>query len=130
MRLRRTTVWACLLILLLGCGSSNWGTATGTASLDGEPLQKGTVSLEPVDGGAIAYATITANGSFRVMTGSKEGLQIGKYKVTVVDQTIPDMDSNEVVKLLTPAKYADSATSELEATIKPGRNTLEFHLKK
>ncbi len=131
MRYARTIVWAGLLFAFLGCGSSSdWGTATGSAFLDGQPLEKGTVTLEPVDGGATAYATITANGTFRVMTGAQEGLKVGQYQVTIVDQTMPESGSTQVAKLLTPTKYASSATSELLATIKTGRNALEFHLKK
>lgn len=65
-----------------------------------------------------------------MMTGAREGLKIGEYKATVVDQTIPEAGTDQVGVLLTPAKYAAIATSGLAATIKPGANMLEFHLKK
>ena len=115
------------LLILVGCGPGDWGTATGTAYLDGKPMDKGMVTFEPVGGGASAYAQI-ADGAFKAMTGSQEGLKAGDYIVTVVNLTLPDY--GEIAQNLAPPQYASVTTSDLKATVKPGVNTFEFHLKK
>src|SRR5438270_13282201 len=103
---------AAMLGALTGC-AGDWGTAAGTVTHNGAPLKKGTVTFTPKEG-PTAYATI-ADGNFTVMTGSSVGLKPGDYVVTVVDQTIPDPDANELAKILTPVKYASPATSDLKA---------------
>jgi hypothetical protein len=115
---------------LSGCVNSDWGTATGTVTLDGTALTKGIVTFHPVEGGPVATSSISSNGTFQAMTGAKPGLGIGAYKITVVEQTIPAIDSGENVELLTPSKYASVATTDLAVTIKSGHNPVDLILKK
>jgi hypothetical protein len=117
------------LLNLAGCSSSDWGTATGTVTLDGKPLEKGRVTLEPEAGGATAYAQINA-GKFTVMTGAEQGLKVGNYKVMIIDQTIPEFGTDQQPEILTPLKYSSPETTDLTATIKAGHNQLEFVMKK
>ncbi len=128
MRTASSIALPCALLLLSGC-SGNWGTATGTVTLDGNRMTKGMVTFHASGGGADAYAQINPDGTFQAMTGSDRGLKVGDYTVTVVDQTIP-AGLGEMVKILTPPKYASPATSDLKATIKPGGNAFDFILTK
>ena len=118
-----------LLLVLAGC-RSDWGTATGAVTLDGERMKKGLVTFHPVSGGATAYSTINTDGTFRAMTGTDDGLKTGDYVVTVTDQFVPDSSTPELVKLLTPEKYSAPATSDIKVTVKSGSNSFDFHLKK
>jgi hypothetical protein len=118
-----------VLVSLAGCSNSDWGTATGTVTLDGQPLEKGLVTLEPDGGGVTAYAQIKA-GQFTVMTGAAQGLKVGDYKVMIVDQSAPVFGSNEQPVILTPLRYASAKTTDLTASIKTGHNSLEFAMKK
>lgn len=122
-------VVCCLLLLHVGC-SRDGGTATGTVTYDGQRMTKGMVTFHPAVGGADAYATIAANGTFEAMTGTDVGLKTGEYVVTIVDQTIPESGSGDEVKVLTPAKYASPTTTDLKVTIQAGANRFDFQLKK
>lgn len=130
---RRTSFAAILLAVSLlaiaGC-RSDWGTATGAVTLDGKRMNKGSVTFHPVSGGPLAYGTIDSSGTYRAATGTEDGLKTGEYVVTVIDQNVPDSSSPELVKFLTPEKYAAPTTSDLKVTVKSGGNTFDFTLKK
>src|SRR5262245_52376087 len=98
MRLIPTFLVVSLLASLIGCGG-DWSSVTGTASVDGQRLKSGTVTFHPVGEGAAGYGGLTKDGTFTIMTGTATGIKAGDYAVTVVDQTIPDPDSGESVKV-------------------------------
>jgi hypothetical protein len=129
MRLARMIVVFGLLLALSGC-AGDWGTVKGTASVEGQRLKSGSVTFHPKGEGAAGYGVISTDGTFKIMTGTQEGLKSGDYTVTVVDQTIPDPDSGETVKILTPAKYASPVTTDFKVTVNPGANSFDFDLKK
>jgi len=112
---------------IAGCGSGDWGTGSGTVSVDGQALKSGVVTFHPSGGGATAYGQVT-DGKFTVYTGEQAGLKTGKYQVTVSASSIPEPGSKETAKLLTPAKYAAPATSGLDADVHSGANIFEFKL--
>lgn len=116
--------------VVAGCGSGTWGTATGTVTLDGEPLKDGVITFHPAGKQASGAGQVT-DGNFTISTGQKEGLSVGKYKVTVSASTIPKEGTSERAKLLTPPKYARTETTDLEADVKSGSNkfTFEMHSK-
>ena len=113
-------------LFLAGCGGS-WATASGTVTLDGAPLKDGTVSFHPAGDGPTAYGTVK-DGAFTVSTGQRDGLPVGKYKVTISASTIPEEGTKERAKMLTPPKYATAATTPLEADVTAGANTLKFEM--
>lgn len=117
------------VLFVSGC-QSDWGTASGTASVDGQRMKKGVVTFHPKAGGATAYATVGTDGSFSAKTGADNGLKTGDYVVTVTDHFIPDSSSGEQAKLLTPEKYATPEKSDLKVTVNSGGNTFHFDLKK
>jgi hypothetical protein len=111
-----------------GCGPANWGTATGTVTVDDQPLKSGVVTFQPVAGGAAAYGQVT-DGKFTLYTGQDAGLKAGQYQVTVAAQSVPEPGSKDRAKLLTPEKYASPATSGLKEEVRAGSNNFELRLK-
>ena len=71
-----------VVFALVGCGRQ--GTrlegiqATGTATLDGEPLEMGLIVFEPEGGGESSSSQITKDGSFKLYD-----IKPGRYKVAV-----------------------------------------------
>lgn len=118
---------ACLL-LLPGCGS-NLARVSGEVTLDGKPLETGTIVFQG-EGQAMGVGEIEG-GSYAIKTGNERGLAPGKYRVTVsAFQTRPgasDMDE-PVPAFLTPQRYNDPETSGLEVEVQPGSNTFDFPL--
>ncbi len=113
-------------IVPVGC-SGNWGTVSGTVTLDGTPLREGTITFHPQGEGPTAYGKVR-DGSFTIRTGQKEGLLPGKYKVTIAHMTIPESGSSEKAKFLTPERYSRPETSGLEADVNSGDNNLKFEM--
>lgn len=120
-----------LLTALTGCDSSG-GKVSGKVTIDGAPLTKGDISFAPVEAGPIATGKIDAGGNYTLNVGTKKGIPPGKYRVTIVAvEAVPASPENPMPlpKLLTPAKYNNSETSELTAEVKAGSNSIPFELK-
>jgi hypothetical protein len=116
----------CGLVFLVGCGSGNWGTVSGTVTQDQTPLEDGIITFHPVDGtGSSGYGQII-KGAYEISTGAKTGLPVGSYKVTVSASTIPKEGTSETAKLLTPKKYSQPHTTDLKAEVKSGSNQIPF----
>lgn len=121
---------ACLLSAAVGCGTGSGATVTGTVTLHGRPLDRGTVTFHPVESGPIAYGMIGMDGSYTLQTGARPGLDAGKYVATVVATTdAPPSSPDSTGKLLTPARYGDPKQSDLHCEVKPGHNQLDLPLK-
>lgn len=131
------TVGALALAAAVGCGGRPASVA-GFVKMAGAPLENGVVTFTPVKGGPSAYGTITAGGRYELKTGAGQGLELGDYVVTVAANATPEQAAAMGIKvgregimpLLTPLKYADTATSPLKATVKSGRQDLDFDLEK
>jgi hypothetical protein len=117
-----------LLTLVLGCGKGFDATVTGKVTVDGQPLTKGDVTFAPQGSGRVAYGAIDATGNYVIKTGEGEGVPPGEYGVTIVATGVAK-DSFTPPPLLTPQKYSDVKTSGLTASVKPGKNTFDYHLK-
>ncbi|MFM9024580.1 MAG: hypothetical protein ACKON7_04465 [Planctomycetaceae bacterium] len=104
----------------------------------GTSLENGVVTFTPVKGGPSAYGTITAGGRYELKTGGGQGLELGDYVVTVAANATPEQAAAMGIKvgregimpLLTPITYADTATTPLKATVKAGRQDLDFDIEK
>lgn len=144
------TAW-CGLVGMAGCGPGGPALvpATGTVTLDGQPVDAATVTLAPAGGGGgIASAITDAAGRFTLTTvvaglGARPGIEVGEYAVTVTKVTsataapasddpgfVPAVPENAVPKVtyLVPKGYGTAATSGLRATIAKGTNDLTFAL--
>ncbi len=116
--------------LTVGCGS-DLAEVTGTVSLDGRPLDSGTIVFQ---GPNLPQAAgqIGEDGSYSVSTGTQRGLPPGQYRVTVTAyKTRAGRDEQEapIPEFLTPVRYNNPETSGLTADVEPGGNRFDFTLK-
>jgi hypothetical protein len=125
----RVAALALLLGMTAGCWSSR-PVVEGTVTLDGEPIEKGTIELLPSDGkGPTAGCGIEA-GKYRMPAapGSRQVVIRASRK----DGQMPDPMSPGSGAMVdryvsyVPEKYNDK--TELTVTIKPGLNQHDFKL--
>lgn len=127
-------------LLLTGCNDNPMGLApvTGTVTLDGAPLDQGSIHFESVDGGnAVNTGAVIENGKYAIP--AKNGLKPGKFKVAIssapTEATITDpqeaMNAASAAKPPAnriPPQYNNQTT--LEATVtESGPNSFDFDLK-
>ena len=121
-----------------GCQKSLPATVSGTITLDGQPLPegeyiKGNVMFYPTGGGAAAFGDVTSGGTYKVTTGSTNGLEPGEYIVTAtvseIDPPPPGGYQNAPgQKLITPPRYNDRDQTHLKVQVAEGKNTLDLAL--
>ncbi len=122
-------VACCLLLAAAGCGRGHGASVSGRVTLDGEPLDTGTVTFHPVGDGPTAYGGIHPNGSYQAKTGTQPGMPPGEYRVTVLAATEPPTDGPSVPgEMITPSHYADPEQSGLRVTVERGSNRFDFPL--
>jgi hypothetical protein len=119
------------VFLAAGCGGrAGKGTVTGRVTLDGNPVEKGTIQFFPVDGkGQTAHALIQGgNFTAEVPVGPKR-VEINAPRVVGKRKAYdtPDSPLVEEYRETIPTKY--NARSELRTEVKPGRNEADFGLK-
>ncbi|NLF71831.1 MAG: carboxypeptidase regulatory-like domain-containing protein [Candidatus Anammoximicrobium sp.] len=131
---------SCLLVTSLGCGSGNplnRQAVSGNVTLDGQPLDQGTIELVPTSSeqGVLSGGMI-ADGSFQV--AADKGLPPGTYTVRIYSTETSaagaappagaDIAPAQPAKERIPARY--NSQSELKAEVKDGEsNTFTFDLK-
>ena len=127
-------------MLLPGCGDG-LVPASGVVSLDGGPVAGATVTFIPTGPGIPASGTTDATGRFELAIGSgRQGLPRGRYRVTITKLRVSGPQAGEaqrgaalaagtseteatpdgllqVIEHVLPARYADAATSGLEADV-------------
>jgi hypothetical protein len=112
-----------LLGLASGCGGNPTAKVSGTVTLDGQPLENGTITFYPTAnsgqtaGGGIENGKYTLDASPGEMTVLISANKVtGKHKM----YDTPDSPTVDTVVELIPARY--NKTSELKVTLKPGVN--------
>lgn len=119
---------------LVGCGGDGMESdVSGSVTLDGKAVGPGTIVFAPVAGEQNpATGTIQVDGTYFLSSNRARGLPAGRYKasVTVFDQPAVPLGQRSYVqpKFITPEKYADPTTSELEYDVKSGSNTIDVKL--
>jgi hypothetical protein len=122
------TVALAVLLALAGCSAKD-GKVTGTVTIDGTPLESGSILFVPVDGkspttgGSIKegrYSVRVPPGTMKVSISAPE--VVGKKKI------YPTADSPEmpVTKERLPPRYNES--TELTLEVKLGTNEKDFEL--
>jgi hypothetical protein len=126
-----------VLIAALGCSKGRAvGEVRGTVTLDGKPLEEGTVQLSALDGQAPTAGAQIVNGKFETRAA------ITKYRVKIECNIAVGPDGKKIetgkkmdkysprpeftIKQLVPDKY--NANSELELDVKSGLNESRFDL--
>jgi hypothetical protein len=107
----------CGVSSLPGCGSGGRVKVTGTVTVDGEPLESGSISFRPVDiGAAPSSGGGVAEGRFDLP--ADKGLVPGKYRVTIA----AFKKTGRMFLLGTPESVPIkfNETDKLEATIVAG----------
>jgi hypothetical protein len=129
-RICPTIVAMGLAFLLTSCGGGGpkLYPVRGKVLFENQPAEGGTVVFHPAGGNAKSPkpgGVVAADGSFTLHTYPHgEGAPAGDYGV-VVTWFPPDARGQENPKNKLPARYADPAQSELNATVKPQSNELE-----
>ena len=128
-----------LLIPLSGCGGDPLGRQpiTGSVSLDGAPVEKGTINFHPADSStATSTGGPIAAGKFSLER--QKGLAAGKYRVTVnapkpgtggqvVEGAMPGDTVAPPVELI-PPDWNTSSTQTVEVQ-SSGKNEFNFDIK-
>lgn len=151
-KLGQSVVLPLAMLAVVGCGSSGPRVqlVVGKVMLDGKPVANASVGFSPVSPGKgmPAAGTTDEAGVFRLTTfgGGKaeKGAVAGDYVVTITKtEAIGEYPTyveggpvpppfNPKIRYVVPRPYAESATSGLRATVKPGSNSdasFQFDLK-
>ena len=132
----RVLGWVLLTVALGGCGGAeklNRAAVAGAVSLDGQPLESGSIQFVPdANQGPTAGASI-AGGRYSVE--QSKGPMVGKNRVQIrgsrkTGKQIRDRLTGQMVDDLVevvPAKYRDDPAFTVE--VKSGENVLDFTLK-
>jgi hypothetical protein len=127
-------LWVALtLAAAVGCGARK-PVVSGLVTLDGQPLDNGTIQFFPVEGdGQTSAAIIEKDGSYRT-EASPTKMKVVIHSNRVVgrrkmydDQ--PDSPMVDIVEEVLPARYSDMNKTELTITVVPGDNQADFDLK-
>jgi len=119
-----------------GCGgkTNNTYPVSGKVTMNGQPLELGTVLFKSVVEGearsTTARASIDKNGFYELSTfGESDGALAGRHKVIVIAKPY---DSEEFTgrkpKSIIPLHYASSETSGLEYEVSKGVNEINIEL--
>lgn len=117
--------------MLTGCGRSDGLlTISGTVTLDGKPVQDGSVSLMPVDGKGIAGGGTIINGRYTAESSPGE-MAVQIYAHEQVEKPNPTPEEVERGlhidnKQLLPPAY--NQQSKLRITVSPDNLTHNFEL--
>ena len=122
-----------LVVGLAGCGSNAESTVYGTVTLDGEPLDHGSVTFVPnTNEGRAASGSIDTGGNYKVQAGQTGGLPAGEYvvKVSSREPAKPNPQGGPPTpgKLLTPKRYFNSNRSGLNFQVEAGSNEINLEL--
>jgi hypothetical protein len=128
------------LLLFVGACAQNGGPetlpATGTVTMNGEPVAGALVVFTPKSSGAgqlAAQAETNDAGQFDLQTylggdDYKNGVEPGEYVVTVTKLEVVQ-DMRRQPKHLLPKKYSLPGSSDLTATVDESSSSFQFDLK-
>lgn len=110
-----------LLGLSAGCGGPPQATVSGTVTLDGKPVENGTISFYPTANSGQTAGGGIENGQFTLTASPGEmTVLISANKVVGKQKMFKDGPETDKIIELIPDRY--NKTSELKVTLKPGVN--------
>jgi hypothetical protein len=116
------------LISATGCDNSAPAKVGGTVKFEGQPLAGASVTFRPIDGSRSSEGVTDSQGKYTLrFSASKIGAVAGEHKVEI--RTTPaEVDSESTIKVVErlPAKYHNA--TELKATLKSGKQVVDFDL--
>ncbi|HCS50399.1 hypothetical protein [Rubinisphaera sp.] len=131
---------ALLLIGILGCGGgggakpSGLVPVSGSITLDGSPINSGTVSFIPEDEGPMISGLIQAGRYELKYSSSASGAHPGNYKVVVFssasDDTMDEQGKPVEGESVVPEKFTNPQSTDLTITVPvEGGTNLDLNLK-
>lgn len=127
-----------LVIVATGCSKKDRpkvypSQVRGVVTLDGKPLNSGTVTFLPKqneeDGGRVGLAKIEADGSYWLGNSNRSkapGVPEGTYVVTVLAEELADDGSG--IKSKIPAGYQREETTPFKFELEKGDHVIELEL--
>jgi hypothetical protein len=128
-------------LVLVGCGSPTNKAqvvgVTGQVLLDGKPLEFGSVSFQPIQGGQPARGDIDSEGKFVLSTYKEgDGAAVGRHRVKVAyyakqDPAMAEQQAGDSLgDSLIPERYTSFAMSGIEVSVlAQGNAPFVFELK-
>lgn len=106
---------------------------SGTVTLDGQPLQAGSIQFTSLLSGESAYANLDSSGHFQVEFPEAD---VGTDYDVTIGQPIQEVDAIDAMTATNPqavnkvpARYANRGTSKLTAKLdQKGKNIVNFDL--
>ncbi|MDO5554880.1 MAG: hypothetical protein Q4G68_14080 [Planctomycetia bacterium] len=139
MNVVRYCVYFALLIvpMVTGCGDANRASLSGTVTVNGTPIENGSISFTPLQGTTSSAAGAAIKDGVYKIPNDKGPLP-GEFKVIItgtkksgkkIKEPGTGNELDEVVSAI-PAKYDPlrGGTEVLKATITTGGNKLDFDL--
>jgi hypothetical protein len=118
------------VLAVVPAGCSNTYEVTGTVRLDGQPIEKGSITFVPADGKGVTAGSEIKDGKYtvsKVSTGTRL-VQIRYPKVagkkTLYDT--PASPTRDLFREVLPPKYNDR--TELRFEVHPGANEKDWEL--
>ena len=128
-----------LLLLALGCGSSDAVVVTGTVTLDGRPLPDALVTFYPegTTAGLGGSGRTGADGQYTITPSRKGQALLGTYRVVIsrrlrpdgspADPKVPPIESDARETL--PPMYSQREASKLTVTVTRDQTNYDFPLR-
>jgi hypothetical protein len=121
---------AALSLLLAGCSDSQTAAVTGTVRVDGQPLEKGSISFVPADGKGVTAGGEIIDGKYNVSKVSPGTMLVQIHYPKVAGKKklydTPDSPTRDVFREVLPLKYNDR--TELRLEVQPGNNEKDWEL--
>jgi hypothetical protein len=125
----RVIAFSVVFVVVTGCGGSDLTPVSGTVTVDGQPIQQGSIQFAPVDGKAPSEAAAIEGGKFSAsLHRTKYRVQIYAPKVTKLAKTDEKGPSDAtIVEELLPPRY--NVRSELALDVAELTSDVRFDLK-
>jgi hypothetical protein len=134
------------LVLVVGCEAKKTASmypVSGKVTVDGKPLTSGMVTLIPdigtaphkgksrIDTPGLSAGKIESDGHYEIFTNGESGAPRGKYRITVVPDTMPVPEGQDPPKDFNN-KFSDGAKTELkfEVVEHPAKDAYDLKLTK
>jgi len=136
---RGPTVALVLAALLSGCGKGDGpfpveGQVVWEDGTPAKELHLGSVIFDLPEKQTGAKGMIQSDGTFRLTTNKPDdGALAGEYKVMVVEgarRPLPGGDGSQMAPGRMDSKYSDPSTTDLTATVAPGKNVIKLTVKR
>lgn len=134
-RICTSTLLGCMLMFCASCTKNDGRqSASGQVTIDGQPIEKGSIMFLPLDSGSIKTGGPIVNGKYDILT--EKGPVSGKHRVLCfwekdTGKTYVDKDSGDVYPVRKEGlpKIYQSEKSPLEVEFSRKVKTYDFQLK-